>query len=113
MSHRNFRLGGRGKHKKGSMNGTERAYSLLLESRKVNGEIEWFRYEGLKFRLADGAFYTPDFAVMKSDGEIEIHEVKGHWEEAALVRIKVASEMYPFKFVVVKKIKAQWEFTEI
>lgn len=108
-----FRRGGRGMHKKGTMNGTERAFSLLLESRKNSGEIAWFRYEGLKFRLAEGAFYTPDFAVMKADGEIEIYEVKGYWEEAALVRIKVASEMYPFKFISVKKIKSDWEFKEI
>jgi hypothetical protein len=66
------------------------------------GELLWYRFEGMKFRLADNTFYTPDFALMRLDGQIEIHEVKGFWQDDARVKIKVASEMYPFKFIAVK-----------
>ena len=33
---------------------------------------------------------------------MELHEVKGHWQDDARVKIKVAAEQYPFRFVAVK-----------
>lgn len=56
----------------------------------------------MKFRLADNTFYTPDFAVMMPDGQIEIHEVKGYWQDDARAKIKIAADMYPFKFIALK-----------
>lgn len=53
-----------GRLKTGQMNKTESAYSQHLEMRKHAGEIAWYRFEGIKLRLADNTFYTPDFAVM-------------------------------------------------
>lgn len=98
-----------GRLKSGSMNQTEQAYSLHLEALKQAGEVVWFKFEGLKFRLADKTFYTPDFAVLFADGRIEIHEVKGYWTDDARVKIKVAAGMYPFQFIAVKKSKLGWE----
>lgn len=96
------------------MNNTERAYSLHLDARKAAGEVAWYAYEGLKLRLADKTFYTPDFFVMLADGTLEVHEVKGHWEDDARVKIKVAAEMFPFQFVAAKpKLKREgggWAF---
>jgi len=92
-----------GRLKLGEMNGTERAYQDLLDARFMAGEILWYRFEGLKLRLADNTFYTPDFAVMVASGEMECHEVKGHWQDDARVKIKVASGLYPFRFIAVKK----------
>ena len=69
----------------------------------MHGHILWYRFEGLKLRLADNTFYTPDFAVMGSDHRMECHEVKGHWQDDARVKIKVASEQYPFLFMAVRK----------
>lgn len=92
-----------GRLKAGTMNATERAYGDVLELRKRAGEIAWYRFEGVKLRLADNTFYTPDYAVMLIGGEIEIHEVKGHWTDDARVKIKVAAEMYPFRFIAVRK----------
>lgn len=89
---------------RGSMNGTELAYGAHLELRRRAGEVLWYRFEGLKVRLAEGAWYTPDFAVMLADGTLECHEVKGHWEEAARVRIKVAAEHYPIRFLSVRRV---------
>lgn len=91
-----------GRLKLGQMNKTESAYALLLESYKSTGTVQWYKFEGLKLRLADNTFYTPDFAVMWEDGVIECHEVKGHWQDDARAKIKVAADIYPFRFVAVK-----------
>lgn len=91
-----------GRLKTGEMNKTETAYGQHLELLKRAGEVAWYRFEGLKLRLADNTFYTPDFAVMLCNGQMECHEVKGFWAEDARVKIKVAAEMYPFRFIAIK-----------
>jgi hypothetical protein len=101
-----------GRMKQGVMNRTEAAYAQQLELRKAAGEIAWYRFEGLKFRLADGCFYTPDFAVMLADGKLEAHEVKGFWTDDARVKVKVAAEMYPVRFVAIRKTRQGWEVEE-
>jgi len=98
----------------GVMNKTESAYERYLKSIEQTGDVLWYRFEGLKLRLADGCFYTPDFAVMAADGVIECHEVKGTWMDDARVKIKVAAAEYPFRFVAVtvkpKKAGGGWQF---
>ena len=86
----------------GQRNKTETQYEQTLELQKQAGDVLWYRFEGLKLRLADNTFYTPDFAVMRSDGVMELHEVKGFWQDDARVKIKVAASIYPFRFVAVK-----------
>ena len=93
-----------GRMKQGEMNNTEAAYAAHLAERQALGGIAWFKFEGLKFRLGDSTFYTPDFAVMLSGGELEAHEVKGFWADDARVKIKVAAGMYPLKFLAVTKL---------
>lgn len=93
-----------GRLKVGQMNKTEDAYSKHLEACRVGGGILWYRFEGLKLRLADNTFYTPDFAVMASDNVIECHEVKGFWTDDARVKIKVAADQYPFRFYAMKAV---------
>ncbi len=100
MNKRAFALG---RLKRGEMNATERDYGAALELRRRAGEVVWYRFEGIKLRLADSTFYTPDFAVQLSDGTLECHEVKGFWQDDARVKIKVAAEMYPLRFVAVKR----------
>ena len=87
----------------GQMNGTEKLYAETLEQRRRAGEIAEYLYESVKLRLADNTFYTPDFFVMLPDGTIEFHEVKGFWELHSRVKIKVAADKYPFRFIAVKK----------
>ena len=65
-----------GRLKVGQMNKTEAEYAASLENMKHAGLIAWYRFEGIKLRLADNTFYTPDFAVMRATGEMELHEVK-------------------------------------
>lgn len=99
-------------HKAGEMNKTEAAYAARLEAMKAAGEISDYRFECVKLRLADKTFYTPDFMVLRPDGGFEMHEVKGFWEDDARVKIKVAAESFPFKFVAVRKVKGAWVFEE-
>lgn len=98
----------------GQMNKTEIAYATVLEGLKRAGQVQWYRFEGLKLRLADKTFYTPDFAVMRDDGVMECHECKGFWMDDARVKIKVAAEMYPFRFMAAKqrskKSGGGWEY---
>jgi len=87
---------------------TEVQYNSRLEILKRAGSIIDYVYEGLKFRLGEGAVYTPDFLVVHED-HFELHEVKGHWREAARVRIKVAAEKFPwFTFVAVQYKSGAW-----
>ena len=96
------RIQAQGRMKTGQMNRTEAAYAEYLEALKAAGEVLWVKFEGLKLRLADSTFYTPDFAVMRANGQIECHEVKGFWQDDARVKIKIAADMYPFRFLAVK-----------
>ena len=91
-----------GRLKTGAMNKTESAYSQYLETLRHAGEIVWFKFEGVKLRLADNTFYTPDFMVMGANGLIEMHEVKGFWMDDARAKIKIAADMYPFRFLAIK-----------
>lgn len=93
----------KGRLKAGEMNATEQAYHQHLAQRLHAGEIVWFKFEGMTFKLADDTRYTPDFAVMLADGQIEIHEVKGFWTDDARVKIKVAAALFPFEFIAIKK----------
>lgn len=97
-----------GRLKTGAMNRTEQAYANHLELEKIQGRVSWFKFEGIKFRLADATFYSPDFAVLLSNGELEIHEVKGFWQDDARVKIKIAAELYPMRFIAVQYKNKQW-----
>lgn len=91
-----------GRLKQGVMNKTEQKYADHLESLKSVREIQYYAFDSMKFRLADKTFYSPDFIVLRSTGELEAHEVKGHWEDDARVKIKVAARMHPIPFIAVK-----------
>ncbi len=110
---KNFALG---RLKQGVMNATEKDYADLLERQRISGGILWYKFEGIKLRLADATFYSPDFSVMTASNELEMHEVKGYWQDDAKVKIKVASDLYPFRFVAVtkrpKKAGGGWEYVE-
>lgn len=110
MNNRSFALG---RLKVGQMNKTEAAYDAHLKQLYHAGEIGWHKFEGLKLRLADNTFYTPDFAVMAADGVMECHEVKGHWQDDARAKIKIAADLYPFRFIAIKarakKLGGGWE----
>ncbi len=98
----------------GQMNRTEAAYAEHLELLKRSGDVLWWHFEGLKFRLADKTFYSPDFNIMKKGGQLVMHEVKGFMRDDAAVKIKVAASLYPFPFFIVRKGKAGiWNISEV
>lgn len=99
---------------KRGMNKWESQFAAHLESEKRAGLIQWYAFEWLRFRLADGAWFKPDFACVTNKGQLELLEVKGFWREAARVRIRVAADRYPFRFVAVTKEKntGEWKFEE-
>lgn len=92
-----------GRLKTGVLNKTEQAYQNHLAALQQAGEVAWFKFEGVKLRLADNTFYTPDFAVMLANGQMEMHEVKGVWRDDARAKIKIAAELYPFRFLAVQQ----------
>ena len=91
-------------------NKTERAYAQHLEFHRVAGDILRWDFEPEKLRLADLTYYTPDFRVIYPDGTIEFHEVKGFMRDDAMVKIKVAAEQHPYRFVMVRRAKGgKWD----
>ncbi len=103
------------------MNKTEAAYAAHLEMEKRIGDVLWFRYEGITVRLSDDCRFTADFAVMLADGTIELHDTKSLWskkakphiEDDALVKLRTAAEMYPFKIRAVwKATNGEWDSKE-
>lgn len=88
----------------GQMNSLEKSYAeTVLAPRKLAGEIiEWW-FEAITLKLADDCRYTPDFLVMLSDHSLECHEIKGFMRDDAQVKLKIAAQMFPFKFILCKK----------
>lgn len=108
----------KGRLKRGEKNRTEAAYETHLELRKRAGEVLWYAFGAVKFRLADGTFYNPDFAVLLADATLEMHEVKGgFFADDGKVKIKVAAELFPVRFVLVrqrlKRDGGGWDLTRI
>jgi hypothetical protein len=93
------------------MNKLEARYAGHLETQRRAGEIVFWRYESLKFRLADRTWYTPDFYLMRPDGCLEVHEAKGWMQDDANVKIKSVAEQFPeLVFVLVKWEKGAWGY---
>lgn len=82
----------------------------ILKPRLYTNQVLSYQFEGLKLRLAKKTFYTPDYVVV-TPVCIELHEVKGFWEDDARVKIKVAAAQFPyFKFVAVQYKKSTWTY---
>jgi len=92
----------------GAMNKLEAQYAATLETHRLAGWLVRFDFEPEKLRLADRTFYTTDFRVIRPDGTVEFHEVKGFWEDDARVKIKVAAEQHPYRFIAVQRKKGEW-----
>ena len=109
-----------GRMKQGQLNRTEQAYSDRLARMQQMGEIKWFLFEGIKLRLADKTFYSPDFVVMNAKDQIELHEVKPRSGKSyfalddSKVKIKCAAERFPFAFFICFPQRCgTWEKIEI
>lgn len=112
------RARGRNRHEPVTMNKLETEYSQYLKDCMAAGDIIWWGFECIKFRLGHNCFYNPDFLVQTADGFMEIHETKGFMEEDALVKIKTVATMFPMlDFVIVRKKPVKegggWSFEEV
>lgn len=93
------------------MNKTEQRRAMELEALKRTGQIADWWYEKLTLKLAHDTRYTPDFLILHTDGTLELDETKGGFiREDAHVKIKLAAELYPFRFTMHKESKrgAPW-----
>lgn len=100
----------------GTMNKTEAAYAAHLALLKAAGEIAGYWFEAVKFRLADRTHYEPDFLVLRADGVLEAHEVKGAravFQDDARVKLKLAAATFPLRFLAVypqsKRAGGAWD----
>ena len=93
-----LQVGGRahGSHTNDQMNGVEQRHlEEIIQPAVAAGEILWWEFEQIRFRLADRTWYKPDFVLQLRNGRMLIHEVKGqHWEDDARVKIKVCAEKF-------------------
>lgn len=91
------------------MNKTEARYAQELDVAKKAGYIKDYKFEGVKFKLADNTFYTPDFFVIYP-GFFMVVEIKGFLREDAAVKFKVAAAQYPwFEWRMIRWKNKQWE----
>ena len=98
-----------GRLKSGEMNKTEAAYAKYLELQKQAGEVLWYEFEPMNLKLADKCFYRVDFLVLKNNGYLEVHEVKGGYvTDDSLVKFKVAANKFPFTFIMCSLKKGEW-----
>ena len=96
------RLYALGRMKVGEKNRTEQRFEdEHLRPLMLAGEIAWYRFEGIKLRLADNTFLTVDYAVLPANGVLTMIDVKGGEavvQEDARVKMRVAADQYPFLF---------------
>lgn len=96
----------------GQMNGWEKAWAQELEKQKLGGLILGYWFDSVKLRLAESTFYTPDFLVLHADFALGIDEVKGHWEDDARVKIKVAADKFPLRVRAITREKGIWKIED-
>lgn len=98
----------------GGMNKLEAKWAQQLEIERQAGEIRRWRFNEIKLKLADGSWFKCDFWVVCADGSVRMDETKGHWREAAKVRIRVAARLYPeFRFHAIQwKGREGWKVEE-
>lgn len=72
----------------------EAEWAEELELRRRAGELVLVLEQPMSLRLAKRTHYRPDFIVHYADGRLEIHEVKGHWEDDARAKWKIAADRH-------------------
>jgi hypothetical protein len=99
--------------------GQQSAHEVAFEGHlraRLGKDVLWFKYESVKVKLADGTWYTADFVALHDDHVLVCYEVKpGRMvngelgtiiTDGAAVKLKVAAEHFPLRFVLVTAHKA-------
>lgn len=96
-----------------TMNTHEAKFAMKLEADRREGVIEDWKFEPIRLRLAERTTYTPDFLVVYDNGgmvSIKFIEVKGFKRDDAMVKFKVARELYPWaEFQMWSLTKKSWK----
>ncbi len=99
---------------KPKLNKTEQEFGTWLKARYPDSFIV---EQGLKFKLCNGVFFTPDCVVFSPmSGTVDAYEVKGErrsdaawFREDSKLKSKFAAQQFPFiKWVVVWKQNGEW-----
>lgn len=94
------------------MNKTEaRWHTGDILPRLRSGALIWCEHEALKLRVGmERTWYTPDYAALRSDGTLEITEVKGGYiHEDARVKFQAAARLYPWMhWRMVQWVRGSW-----
>lgn len=94
------------------MNKLEKDFSHTLDALLQNGWLTWWKYEAITFWLAHDTRYTPDFAARLKTGDLFFYETKGEFvREDSIVKLRVAAEIFPFKFWLVTRDGNGWKQT--
>jgi len=91
------------------MNQTEKRWAQVLDHTE---RVVWWSYEVVRVRYGDGAYHSPDFLCLLSDGALVVTEVKAHCTDAGRTRFKAAAGQVPvLRWVMVVQPSPQqaWE----
>ena len=98
------------RHVPGQMNKTEARYARELALWQQTGDVQWWAFEGLTFKLARDTRYTPDFIVVRKNGSVHAVEIKGFWRDDAKAKIKVAATLFPWvEFSALQAHQGGWK----
>jgi hypothetical protein len=86
-------------------NATERRYLAHLDLQYKGGEVAAYIWKPGSLSLAKGLTYRPDALVVTNDGYLEIHEVKGFWQDTAKAKWKMCKE----KFWMIPLVLIKWD----
>ena len=94
----------------GKLNKLERAYLAHL---RMLG-VPRLRIQQITLKLADDCRFTADFTYVDANGRMVFVDTKGFQREDALLKMKFAARTFTeFRFVIVTKVKGQWEEREV
>jgi len=99
----------KGRKRDQGMNKLEAAFSEELDLQVQLGALLWrSTHEPMKLRLADKTFYTPDFLALDNGYALIVYDVKGGlFPEHNRVKMKVVAELYPLRFVIVRRPRVE------
>ena len=94
----------------------EERYAWYLDLECKGRKIRAWKAHPGSLKIAEGVRYNPDFLVVRLDGVIELHEVKGGYKadskryDKGRIKFRTAAEAFPwFQFVWVTWQKGQWQ----
>jgi len=103
--------------KPSDLNKTESRYWDHLFLRQRAGDIVDYRFHEITFKLGPDCRYTPEALVIRPDGSVEIHEVKGFMRDDARAKLHTAARLFPwFRFILVTetgRATGTWHLKEV